>query len=288
MDLKFPSKKILPIADAYLSLLLNYKNVYGRALAENFIRCFYDGDSWIDYYKAYDFNQYNVFKGFELTSDFLKLNKLDISTIIENSLENQYFILYIVDSYYIHNYISYEQQHKVHPLLILEKDNLDRCYKCRDYFDFTYYTEQLVSIEEIKNSFFKCYIEKDNYYNNLILGFKLENNNVNSLESEKITNDNEINLNKIIYLLKEYIKGENFFTKDINYYNREETNFFTGINIIDSIKYNIIEVLEKKQEIFINIKIFKFLEHHIYIMKERIEILNIKYKIDVEKKYIII
>lgn len=285
MNLEFPSKKIVPIVDAYLSLILTYKNIYGSALAENFIRCFYDEDNWIDYYKAYDFNQYGVFKGFELTSDFLKLNKLDISTIIENSLKSEYFILYVVDSYYIHNYVSYKKKHKVHPLLILEENNLNKSYKCRDYFDSAFYTEQLVSIDEIKNSFFKCYIEEDNYHNNLILGFKLEQNNINSLESDKIKNNNEINLSKIIYLLEEYIKGENFFIKDINYYDKkEETEFSTGINIINSIKHNMIEILEEKQSIAINIKMFKFLEHHIYIMKKRIEILNIKYNIDIEKQ----
>ena len=281
MDIIFPEKKIVPFIDAYLSLILTQKSIYNYAIPENFIRCFYSDENWVDYYKSYDGLQYEVFRIFQLTSDFLKLNNSDICEIIDNCLKNEYFVLYSVNTYYISNYIFYNKSHIIHPLLIYDKDNLSNNYKCRDYFDFISYKQQLVDPNEIRNSFIKCYIENDNYYNNLLSCFQLNKKNINSFEGDKCRDLHEINLEKILYLLNEYVEGENFFKKDINYYNNNLKNASTGINMITAIKNNLIETKNEKRKI--SLKQFKFLEHHIYIMKERISILNNTYKIDENK-----
>lgn len=279
MDIIFPEKKIVPFIDAYLSVMLTHKNIYNYVISENFIRCFYFEENWVDYYKSYDCSQYDVFRTFELTSDFMKLNNVDISVIINNCLNDGYFVLYSVDTYYISNYISYNEKHIIHPLLIYGKDNLSNNYKCRDYFDFTFYSQQLVNPNEITNSFIKCYIESNNYYNNLLVGFQLNQKNVNSFEGDKCRNSYKINLKKILYLLNEYIQGENFFKKDIN--NNNDKKVSTGINMIAEIKDNLIQTKNENRKI--SLKPFKFLEHHIYMMKERINILDNIYKIDKNK-----
>lgn len=68
------------------------------------------------------------------------------------------------------------------------------------------------------------------------------------------------------------IYKEKIFLKDINYNHNNDKKALTGINMIVAIKDNVIQTKNENRKI--KLKPFKFLGHHIYMMKERISMLN--------------
>lgn len=281
-ELNFPLKPILPFVDAYLSCILSESD-YEYSIAENFIRCFIDESiesSWIDYYNSYKYTQYGVFRGFNLSSDNFYLSNLEICDVIDDSLEHDYLVMYSVDTFHISRYPNYKKQHLIHPLLIYKTNLCNDSYVCRDYFNFTTYSEELITKKEISDSYHLTFDKKSNYYSPIIIGFKLDANNSNVFEGSKIKKD--IDLEKILFFLKEFVEGTNYFKNDCDYISYGITFFKTGIDIFDTIRTNItLDGNETNENI--KLKHLKFLEHHIYLMKERIRILHLKYNIDLNE-----
>lgn len=285
MKLVVPQKVFVPYVDGYLSVILGNEKEFGYTLAENFIRCFVNTSiesNWIDYQYAYKYNQYGAFKGAILPSDFFVSLEVDICDFICRYINKGYFIFYLVDTYYISNYISYNRRHIVHPLLIYQIDQQDKSFICRDYFNFINYSEAIVTENEIRESFQIRFIESDNYTPLLLTSMKLDNEITDEREGIILNKKHELNIAKIVTLLKEFLNSDDYFKTDYEYITDTIANFqpTCGLSIIDAIKDHL-KLSQTEYDSYTKIKHFRFIEHHIYIMVERCRILSFYYRIQI-------
>lgn len=273
----YPPKPLIPCVDAYSSLIFSNDRAMEKAVTESFIRCFANDENWIDYENSYNYSRYGVFRGFELTSDFIKNNFENIHLVIDNCLKNDYKVLYNIDTYYVRDYITYHEQHLIHPIFIFDRKEEEGLYVCRDYFDFMLYSEKLIHSDDLDKAFIESYITKEYYYNCVIMGFKLEENNRNNFDG--LVDNKRINVTKIISLLKEFLDGSNFIQYEYDSYLRNVVHLYKGIHVFDSAKLEL-ETYINNPDVNFACKKLKFLEHHIFMMKERLNVLEKIYKFD--------
>lgn len=314
-NMPFPPKTFIPYNDFYISCILSGGKNYQFALAENFIRCYTEekiDSDWIDYFESQKYGNYGVFKGFELTSDSFKHTSLEISDVITHYLDMGYVIIYNVDTFYIKNYATFNHYNSIHSLMIYDYDDHNN-FVCRDYFDFTNYSEKLVPKSEIITSYREVY-EKNNEYNTfLMLGVKLDNdisctaiNNLKPFYNQRkpdinllkelgvklhcdILNNSvcniqlpydqsnpKINLEKILFLLKEFVNGNDYVVHDVRYTLYSESKYKTGIDVFDCLINKLLFYFTERLDL-VNMRLIKFIEHHIYMMKERIRIMKYEY-----------
>lgn len=313
----FPPKTFIPYNDFYISCILAGGKEYHFAIAENFIRCYAEEEvtsDWIDYFESQKYGYYGIFKGFELTSDVLRVLSTEISESIIGYLNTGYAIIYNVDTFYVKNYATFNHYHSIHSLMIYDYDDQGN-FICRDYFDFMNYSEQLVSMYEINKSYREVYRSSSNYNTFLMMGIKIDDdiscNSINNLKpfynqrkpdikyleklGDKIhrdilnnsvcniqlpynKNNIQINMEKILFLLREFINGDNYVEHDVRYVLNSESKYKTGINVFDSVINKIIYVFSERPDL-LNMRLIKFIEHHIFMMKERIRIMRNEYGI---------
>ncbi len=311
-NMPFPPKTFIPYNDFYISCILAGGKNFQFALAENFIRCNTEEkieSDWIDYFESQKYGNFGVFKGFEFTSDNFKHKSTEISEMITHYLEMGYVIIHNVDTYYIRNYATFNYYHSIHSMMIYDTDDKDN-FVCRDYFDFTNYSEKLVPKSEVATSYREVYEKNNNYNTFLMIGVKLDNdisctsiNNLKPFYNQRkpdisllkelgvklhcdILNNSvcniqmpydetkpKINLEKILFLLKEFINGENYVAHDVRYTLYSESKYKMGIDIFDSMISKLLFYFTKRLDL-VNMRLIKFIEHHIYMMKERIRIMK--------------
>ena len=81
-----------------------------------------------------------------------------------------------------------------------------------------------------------------------------------------------------MFLLREFINGDNYVEHDVRYVLNSESKYKTGINVFDSVINKIIYVFSERPDL-LNMRLIKFIEHHIFMMKERIRIMRNEYGI---------
>lgn len=313
----YPAKSFIPYNDLYISCILAGGENYQFALAENFIRCYIKENiesDWIDYFESQKYGNFGIFKGFEFTSDNFKHHSLVISDVIAHYLDMGYVIIYNVDTFYIKSYATYHYFNSIHSLMIYDHDGQNN-FVCRDYFDFSNYSEKLIPKSEITDSYREVYEKNNNYNTFLMLGVKLDNdisctaiNNLipfynqrkpdmdflkdtgvklhcdilnNSVCNIQLPYDQTkpiINLDKILFLLKEFVNGDNYVAYDLRYTLYSESKYKMGIDIFDCGINKLLYYFTKRFDL-VNMRLIKFIEHHIFMMKERIRILKDIYEI---------
>lgn len=311
-NMPFPPKPYIPYNDLYISCILAGGKNYKFALAENFIRCYIEEQmesNWIDYFESQKYENYGVFKGFECTSDNFKDNATEISDVITHYLDMGYVIIHNVETYYISNFVTFNRYHSIHSLMIYDVDDQDN-FVCRDYFDFSNYSEKLVPKSEINTSYRETYEKNNNYNTFIMLGVKLDNdkactgiNNLQPFYNQRRPNMNDlkalevqvhsniannpvcnlqlpydesnpqINLKKILFLLKEFVNGDNFVENHVRYNLYSKSKYKMGIDIFDCIISKLLYYFTERLDL-VNMRLNKFIEHHIYMMKERIAIMK--------------
>lgn len=315
----FPPKTFIPYNDFYISCILAGGEKYHFVLAENFIRCYADEEddsNWIDYFESQKYEYFDVFKGFELSSDCLKADSSLISDRIKHYLDMGYTIIYNVDTFYITSYATYNYFHSFHSLMIYDYDDQYN-FKGRDYFNFTNYSEKLVPISDINTSYQEVYGENKNYNNWLMIGVKLDDDltctTVNNLKpfynprkpdleqlkesglklhcdilSNPVCNIQfpydsskpKVNLEKILFYLNEFLDGVDYVKSDIRYTLYSECKYKTGIHIFDAMEDKLLYIFTEALD-QLNMRTIKFIEHHIFMMKLRIEILKFEYDVEI-------
>lgn len=315
----FPPKAFIPYNDFYISCILAGGEKYHFVLAENFIRCYADEEdnsNWIDYFESQKYEYFDVFKGFELSSDCLKGDSSLISDKIKHYLDMGYTIIYNVDTFYITSYATYNYFHSFHSLMIYDYDDQYN-FKGRDYFNFTNYSEKLVPMSDINTSYQEVYGENKNYNNWLMIGVKLDDDltctTVNNLKpfynprkpdleqlkesglklhcdilSNPVCNIQlpydsskpKVNLEKVLFYLNEFVDGVDYVKNDIRYTLYSECKYKTGIHIFDAMEDKLLYIFTEALD-QLNMRTIKFIEHHIFMMKLRIEILKFEYDVEI-------
>ncbi|GMQ56230.1 hypothetical protein AN1V17_06230 [Vallitalea sediminicola] len=321
-NMPFPPKAYIPYNDLYISCILAGGKNYQFALAENFIRCYIEEKieaDWVDYFESQKYKNYGVFKGFEFTSDNFKYKSTEISDVITHYLDMGYVIIHNVETYYIRNYVTFNQYHSIHSLMIYDYDDHDN-FVCRDYFDYSNYSEKLVPKSEITTSYRETYEKNNNYNTFLMLGVKLDNdisctgiNNLQPFYNQRkpdinllkalgvqmhcdISNNRvcnlqlpydqskpKINLEKILFLLKEFVNGDNYVENNVSHALYSESKYKMGIDVFDCIISKLLFYFTERLDL-VNMRLIKFIEHHIYMMKERIRIMKYEYGISLSKE----
>ncbi|GLB25339.1 hypothetical protein LXJ15735_15800 [Lacrimispora xylanolytica] len=320
----FPPKTFIPYNDFFISCILAGGENYHFALAENFIRCYVDEEvdsNWIDYFESQKYEYFDIFKGFEFSSDCLIGNASLISDTIKQYIDMGYTIIYNVDTFYITSYATYNYFHSIHSLMIYDYDDQYN-FKGRDYFDFTNYTEKLVPMSDINTSFQEVYEKNKNYNNWLMIGVKLDddltcttvnnlkpfynsrkpnlellkdsgvklhcdilNNPVCNIQLPFDSNKPKVNLNKILFYLNEFVEGVDYVKNDIRYSLYSEYKYKTGIHIFDAMEDKLLYIFTEALD-QLNMRTVKFIEHHIFMMKLRIEILKFEYDVDISDELV--
>ncbi|RKD30227.1 hypothetical protein [Lacrimispora algidixylanolytica] len=320
----YPPKTFIPYNDFYISCILAGGENYHFVLAENFIRCYADEEdnsNWIDYFESQKYEYFDVFKGFELSSDCLKGDSSLISDKIKHYLDMGYTIIYNVDTFYITSYATYNYFHSFHSLMIYDYDDQYN-FKGRDYFNFTNYSEKLVPMSDINTSYQEVYGENKNYNNWLMIGVKLDDDltctTVNNLKpfynprkpdleqlkesglklhcdilSNPVCNIQlpydsskpKVNLEKILFYLNEFVDGVDYVKNDIRYTLYSECKYKTGIHIFDAMEDKLLYIFTEALD-QLNMRTIKFIEHHIFMMKLRIEILKFEYDVEISDELV--
>lgn len=283
-NMPLPSITFIPYNDFYISCILAGGKDYQFALAENFIRCYADerpDSDWIDYYNSHKFENYRVFKGFDFTSDNIKNQSIEFSDVITHYLKLGYVLIYNVDSFYIRCYVASNHVHSIHSMMIYDYDEQGN-FMCRDYFDFTNYSEKSVPKSEINTSYKEVYEKENNYNNFMLTGVKLDNYMLSyspfHIQAPCEQTEPKVNLEKILFLLKEFMNGDDYEKYSLNYMLYFESKYKMGINTFDCIIDKLLFWFTQRIDL-VNARLIKFVEHHVFMMKERIRILKCEYGI---------
>lgn len=315
-NMPLPPKTFIPYNDFFISCILEGGKKYNFAIIENFIRCYADekADSgWIDYFESQKYEYFDVFKGFNFSSDCLKDLTTELSDKIKYYLDMGYTLIYNVDTFYISSYATYNYFHSIHSLMIYDYDDCNH-FIGRDYFDFTNYSEKQVSMSEIDTSYRETYVNRKNYNNWMMVGVKLDDDltctTVNNLkpfynarkpELEQLTESlhkdilmnsvcniqmpydsskPKVNFEKLLFYLKEFVNGDDYVKYDIRYTLYTENKYKTGIFVFDAMIHKLLYFLSEKID-QTNMRTIKFIEHHIYMMKLRMELLKNDFGVEI-------
>lgn len=270
MNKKLPISKIpvvyAPELDIPLQVIFNDYNNFAYVVAENFINtiCYNDNTSRnINFFSNNKFEDIGCFLHNSISIEVLSYINNDISRFIIECLENNYYVTFLCDTYYISNYTTFQNRHLDHQLFIYGYDIKEQCFLCNDYFDFKFRTEQRVLFADIENSYNKYSIVQDEGYH---FGYQYPTFEIFKLNYHAIR---PYNIELIKQRLTNFLEGKNL----ANY-----SGCIFGIKFFE-------QLLERMDmSIRIPLKHFQFIYAHIKIMGLRMNIIDGNISDDMQNK----
>ncbi|MEC0094200.1 hypothetical protein [Paenibacillus macquariensis] len=209
----------------------------------------------VQFYEPYIRYETNPWFKFErLSNETINELELDLNIIIKSYIDRGFYILSIVDEYYIPNRTSYQKFSNIHDLLIYGYNQKEKTYVTIGYDDSSNYRTQRVRFENFERSLFS---NSDNY----IIPFALKGDFTYGF-----------NIENIIVLLNDYLcskdTSENLRQLDERQY---QPDHVFGIETYRCLE-NYFELLIKKKAPF-DIRSLHFLCEHKESMITRINFL---------------
>lgn len=115
-------------------------------------------DDGLDFYNFYNSDYCCPFlEVISLTRTyFSKYINIDIIELVINSIEDNYYIIPIIDTYYISLYQTYKKYHLIHPILIFGYDKSNNTFSVADFFNDGVYSFQKISFIELREAYKNC------------------------------------------------------------------------------------------------------------------------------------
>lgn len=214
-------------------------------------------DSGLDFYNFYntDFLCPHI-EVIPLSREFYKdFINIDIINFIIKCIRQNYYIIPIIDQYYISNYSSYKKYHVSHPILIYGYNYLNNLFSAGDFFRDGKYSFDKVSFQELQ----EAYLNYNNDY--WLKGIKI---------IKKVDYIHIFRLNDFINLLQRYLDGYEHSTN----YNHLLSNYREkfGLN-------QVYDKLNSEMEHFHNSKDFDFRTLPIFCDHKKVLIIAVEYLI---------
>lgn len=102
-----------------------------------------------------------------LDRGFIESQQLDVVDLIKSLIDNKYYILLMVNTFYVSPYVTYKQQSLFHELLV--HGYTDRGFLCSDYFDLQTRKDNVeILFDELRLGYEKVERSRD-YYKGLMV-----------------------------------------------------------------------------------------------------------------------
>lgn len=193
--------KILPLKDSvisytpnfdhFLSVLENQHDVAFPWILENYIELIIRKDRQNP--PVFEFLDYNKIWW---TCPFVHVSRIDreafslfgnLCITIKKLIDKNYYVFFLVDTYYVKGYVTYQKEHLMHDIFIYGYED-GSFYTC-DYFDFSKKSTRKIAANDIENGYKN--VSKPNDYGRGVVLFHNE----------------EINDNIVLYQYKESLNG---------------------------------------------------------------------------------
>lgn len=180
-----------PNFDHFLSVLENQHDISYPWILENYIDLIIRKD--FQNPPVFEFLDYNKIWW---TCPFVHVSRIareafalfdDPGTAIKKLIEKEFYIFFLVDTFYVNGYITYQKEHMMHDIFIYGYEG-EYVYAC-DYFNFMNKSTCKIKVEEIVNGYSHV-LNKDDYGRGVVL---FQNQNI----SENI----------VLYQYKESLEG---------------------------------------------------------------------------------
>ncbi len=276
--------KILPMTkpivetyhyDSYpLSIMKAYGDDYLKWVLSNYIQinAFKDilkrQDVFLEFYGPQGFTAAFLNTQLVLWSVFTQLN-IDINDYIMKHIDQNYYLYFQVDEFFIHNRRAYQKQHYIHDLLVYGYDEEKQIYNVVGYNNDFIYIESTITFEEFKQAFLNNNIDKDkNYWADRIFMFQYKKNS-----------KYEFNLDLVKHLLKEYLNSENSYERYNRFDNPTKEKVY-GIEVYNKVLEHLdyakhdIKCFKHLPEGHLDNRLFRLIMEHKQLMAMRLEYIN--------------
>ena len=172
LNLPEPIINYSPSLDFYLSIIQTSETNIQPWIFENFIDVVYRCDE-----KMYSCEFLDMMHHMWMYTPFLDCSlidrgliesqKLDIVELTKSFIDNGYYVLLMVDTFYVSPYVTYQQQSLFHELLV--HGYTDKGFLCSDYFDLQVRKDSVeISLDEFLEGYTKVERSRD-YYKGLMV-----------------------------------------------------------------------------------------------------------------------
>lgn len=169
-----PIVRYSPSVDNFLSVLCLHKEKTLPWIIENYIEIIFN-PTQIAYFMMEFLDIYK----FWWNCPFVSVSRIDrvlvgdnVIGLIKNAIDRNAYVMFCVDTYYVHAYSSYRKSHFPHEIFIYGYDE-DELYTL-DYFDFWQCDKRKISATEIEKAFFELDNKTD--YLRGIISFRVRPN----------------------------------------------------------------------------------------------------------------
>lgn len=275
--------KILPMVepiiqtyhyDSYpISIMKAHGDEYLKWVLSNYIQlnAFKDiikrQDVFLEFYGPQGFTAPFLNTQLVLWSAFTNL-EININDYIIKHIEQEYYLYFQVDEYYIHNRKAYKNQHYIHDLLIYGYDEEEEIYNVVGYNQDFIYRESTVTFKEFQEAFCNNNIDKEeNYWADRIFMFKYKDSNY------------EFNIDLIKHLLTEYLNSKNTYER-YNRFNNPTREKVYGLETYNKVLEHLdyakrdIKCFKHLPEGHIDNRMFRLIMEHKQLMLMRLEYIN--------------
>lgn len=289
-------KKLLKICDPPIKLYLNHSYILSVLLTnEKALSWVYSNYIQITYFKDFikrekfsvNFFLGNMSKYFynipfldvrTLDKEFFKVHFKNVTKFIINSINSNYYIMTIVDEFYIKEKASYNLEHFMHLIMINGYDLEKKCFYIAGFDINRIYKKQEVSFEEFNKSFFSDQGYNKNIRDNFLMLYKTEDyENIKFPQKNFNVFKYEFDIEHVKLSLMEYLNSKCSSDKLRMYANPiEELGYGIGVylHLIKYLRY----IIDNKKIEIIDFRGFHGLLEHKKLMINRIKYMkNNKY-----------
>lgn len=163
-----PVIRYSPSIDHFLSILNLHIDKTLPWIIENYIEVVFNSSSGANYFSAEFLDIYK----FWWNCPFITVSRLervlidDVVSTIKKAIDKGIYIMVVIDTYYISEYITYRREHVPHEIFVHGyKDNF---FFVSDYFDFNSCREGIAPFVEFKDAYYGLAKNEKDYLNGIV------------------------------------------------------------------------------------------------------------------------
>lgn len=251
------NKKVLPLKesiisfspnmDHFLSVLENHHNITFPWILENYIDLIIRKDESNP--PVFEFLDYNKIWW---TCPFIHVSRIerqafsvygDVKTTIKSLLEKNFYLFFLVDTFYIESYVTYKKEHVVHDIFVYGYE--DEYVYVSDYFDFHYKKNKIITFRSLIEGYQN--VPKSRDYGRGVVLFKNEEISDNiALYQYKESLDGALDVEKVGYSMdRNLVKNKlGRFLESPNYINSVTPTIF-DYRLGYTVGFRVFEVLKE-------------------------------------------
>lgn len=188
----------------------------------------------------------------------------DVNKYIECQINNEYYLYFQVDEYYIPNRFYYLRKHLIHDLFIYGYDNERKTYNIVGYNSEGIFEESTIKYKEFDVALKNNNIDKEkNPWSDCVYVFKY---------NDKA--EYKFNIKLVYKLIEDYLSSKNIF-EEYNRYDEKKCNTIYGVDtylkVIEYLQYIKLGTSFYCGENEIDYRIFRIIMEHKMLMLQRID-----------------